>query len=148
MECTKGKQSSLKDFTTMDVLKVFKFAIRHELAWLCIGTMYGVLAAPAPGFICLLAFTIAGWIVCSMLAVLTLPTCRHSHFIVVGGVLGGVLAEIFVGYGLITPIPNQTVLCLILGALVGGTSRLWELPMLSLMWILKTTRQVVRNPSV
>jgi len=116
-------------FEKIDLRGVLKHAAKHQLAWMLVGSLYGFVAAPLPLLTCVLAFTLAGWICCTVLSVLTLPTAKHASLIIIGASCGLLLAFAceYTEFASISSLLKQV--CLFVGALVGATSRLWELPL-------------------
>lgn len=110
--------------------QAFQWLVRHQLAWLVVGTIYGVVAAPVTQALSVLAFIIAGWICCTVLSVLTIATSRYASLIIAGGSCGLMLGLSCEFLQLAEPDSIAKSLCLIIGALVGATSRLWSIPIL------------------
>lgn len=101
-------------------------------AWMFVGTLYGIVAAPEKSAACVIAFVVAGWIVCSPLSIVTFLTTRHFSLIIICSILALLLA--FVGNWHISVLdePTRNATFLFAGALFGGTSRVWSLPVVVL----------------
>lgn len=96
----------------------------HFLAWELVGMVFGWLSATTPAAGAMVAFIIAGGIIGAVLSVLTYPLAYHHHMILIGSCMG-----LAVGGVIATVYPSNLALCLMIGALIGGTCLFWIAPL-------------------
>lgn len=103
--------------------------LRHFGAWVLVGAVLGWLLAPDIRVSCVIAFLISGSLCGSILSFLTYPLSWHYSLTLVGAIAGLGLAPIFAAFYPNAEMADQAnQFCLIFGALIGGSSRVWQLP--------------------
>ena len=102
----------------------------HFTVWVLIGTAFGFLLLPDFKLGSIVGFLISGCLCCSILSFLTYPLSGHYSLTLVGALTGAAMAPLFALMYSGNPIGGQAAqLCLLVGALIGGTSMVWRAPL-------------------
>lgn len=102
----------------------------HLAAWLLIGVALGITMLPGFDFGALMGFGISGVLFGVILSLLTYPFSGHFSFTVAGAFVGAAILPVLSIAGFYDEIISQYAsLCLLVGAIIGSTSSIWQVPM-------------------
>ncbi len=100
----------------------------HLAIWLTVGVVMGILLIPEFNMASLIGFAIAGLIIGGILGVAFYPVTESHQLTFVGAITGLCLIPLMYGF---VPSSSQDIfpaLCLLLGAMIGGSGLLWLTP--------------------
>lgn len=110
----------------------------HFAAWLLIGVAFGITMLPNFSVGALIGFGVSGIIFGILIGLLTYPFSGHFSFTIGGALIGAAVPPLFSMTGLCGPISSQGAsICLLVGAMIGGTSTIWQSPVMILRCIRK-----------
>lgn len=111
----------------------------HFAAWLMVAVPIAVLMMPEYSMGSAIGFGISAIVFCTILSFVTYPLSGHFSFTIVGVLVGAITAPIGELVGVFSPMHGEfTVVCALMGAIIGSTSVIWRVP----LQILDAVRQL------
>lgn len=114
----------------------------HLAAWLLIGVAFGITLLPSFKVGSVIGFGISGIVFGLLLCLFTYPFSGHFSFTIAGALIGASIIPLCSMSGFCGPIRGQGAsICLLVGAIIGGTSSIWQAPLVMMRSLRKTIEQ-------
>lgn len=107
----------------------------HLVAWLFVSVAFAWAMIPDYSVPAILGFGIASLVASGLLCIVTYPVSGHYSFTIFGAIVGVVMVPLlgcfgFLGSNSLASTNGQAIqLCLLVGALIGSSSSIWQIPL-------------------